>query len=237
MTATKLDTTTKVETPSKPADPVRKSASSSLKEAADTAFGLLSLSMFFKTDNRIALLTLLVGVVRAVLEYKENLKVKSTGNDNKPEEEALVKLIETARSTTMLIAFTTPSYRLFSFLLVESLAGMTALESLFFGSLSARSKKWPINTPYQRQSACNNLATALVMLLTVALGADDAVLAALVLVAVTFVVLSGVNHVVTELRDDRPGRLAADIHYKRFFGSCSILVVVLVKIFVYWKPF
>ena len=88
-------------------------------------------------------------------------------------------------------------YQVFALLVVLSLAGITGLESLLLESLllgdaSAASKGWPTGSPYQKQSACNNLALAAGAILFAALRANQA-LAATVVVTLIFIFLSGVR--------------------------------------------
>ena len=92
---------------------------------------------------------------------------------------------------------------------------------------SARIKNWPVGTPYQAQSACNNAALALVTLVLLAMPATertDAALAATTACTLLFILLSGVNHL-SHAKD-------ASIHKKRFYGAASLAVsggVVLYK--------
>ena len=92
---------------------------------------------------------------------------------------------------------------------------------------SARIKNWPVGTPYQAQSACNNAALALVTLALLAMPATertDAALAATTACTLIFILLSGVNHL-SHAQD-------ASIHKKRFYGAASLAVsggVVLYK--------
>ena len=74
---------------------------------------------------------------------------------------------------------------------------VTAVESLLFGDASARIKNWPVGTPYQAQSACNNAALALVTLVILAMPETertDAALATTTACTLLFILLSGVNH-------------------------------------------
>ena len=96
---------------------------------------------------------------------------------------------------------------------------------------SARIKNWPVGTPYQAQSACNNAALALVTLVLLAMPATertDAALAATTACTLLFILLSGVNHL-SHAQD-------ASIHKQRFYGAASLAVsggVVLYK----WSAF
>ncbi len=92
---------------------------------------------------------------------------------------------------------------------------------------SARIKNWPVGTPYQAQSACNNAALSLVTLALLAMPETertDAALATTTACTLLFILLSGVNHL-SHAKD-------ASIHKKRFYGAASLAVsggVVLYK--------
>mmetsp|Transcript_22922 Transcript_22922/g.68814 ORF Transcript_22922/g.68814 Transcript_22922/m.68814 type:complete len:240 (+) Transcript_22922:312-1031(+) len=146
---------------------------------------------------------------------------------NTPEEEMMVKSVERLR---MAMCFAgvflghMEYFRLFAALVVFSLAGVTGLESLLMGAASARHKGWPTDSPYQAQSACNNLALALAaaaLLLRAPFegtGAPsertDAALAAVTSVCLVFIVLSGANH----WRSSAGG----NIHTYRALGAASL---------------
>ena len=91
---------------------------------------------------------------------------------NTPQETRIVKAIERSRIAVCFVAMFlghSDYFRTFAALTVFSLAGLTAVESLLFGDASARVKNWPVGTPYQAQSACNNAALALVTLALLAM--------------------------------------------------------------------
>lgn len=149
---------------------------------------------------------------------------------NTPSEAQRIKLVEKARIALCFLGVFLGHagyYRLFSALVVFSLAGLTGLESLLIGDASARSKGWPVGSPYQRQSACGNLASALGtagLLVRPRTERTDAALAATTGVVLAFIVLSGVNHACTSSE--------AKIHVQRFWGAASLGVsagVVLYK--------
>ena len=82
---------------------------------------------------------------------------------------------------------------------------------------SARIKNWPVGTPYQAQSACNNAALALVTLVILVMPETertDAALATTTACTLLFILLSGVNHL-SHAKD-------ASIHKKRFYGAASL---------------
>jgi hypothetical protein len=149
---------------------------------------------------------------------------------NTPQETKIVKAIERSRIAVCFVAMFlghSDYFRTFAALTVVSLAGLTAVESLLFGDASARIKNWPVGTPYQAQSACNNAALALVTLALLAMPETertDAALATTTACTLLFILLSGVNHL-SHAQD-------ASIHKKRFYGAASLCVsggVVLYK--------
>ena len=149
---------------------------------------------------------------------------------NTPQETKTIKVIERSRIGVCFVAMFVGHaeyYRTFAALTVLSLAGLTAAESFLFGDASARIKNWPVGTPYQAQSACNNAALALVTLALLAMPEierTDAALATTTACTLLFILLSGVNHL-SHAKD-------ASIHKKRFYGAASLAVsggVVLYK--------
>ena len=139
---------------------------------------------------------------------------------NTPQETRIVKAIERSRIAVCFVAMFlghSDYFRTFAALTVFSLAGLTAVESLLFGDASARIKNWPVGTPYQAQSACNNAALALVTLAILAMPETertDAALATTTACTLLFILLSGVNHL-SHAQD-------ASIHKKRFYGAASL---------------
>jgi hypothetical protein len=121
-------------------------------------------------------------------------------------------------------------------LLVFFLAGVTGVESLLTPNISARAKRWPTGTPYQAQSGINNLASVVVMITLLSIEASDAAIATLMLVVITFIALSGINHVTTAIRDKRDGKEVANIHYQRFVFAIPLTVAVGF-ILHNWRPF
>lgn len=153
----------------------------------------------------------------------------------------IVKTIEVIRSvgTGIGIYFgfgSSPNYRLSASLLVFCLAGITGLESLFFGKISARAKKWGVGSPYEIQSAANNLASAVAMIILLSIGADDAAIAALMMTVTIFIMFSGLNHFVTVMIDKFNGKDIAKIHFIRIIFAIPVSVAVGF-ILGYWKPF
>lgn len=84
---------------------------------------------------------------------------------------------------------------------IVSIAGLTALEALFFGSGAARLSGYRDAGPYQRQSGLNNLALALAAVWVWWRGWGLHAEAALFLVLLTFLTLSGLNHTFSAGRD------------------------------------
>jgi hypothetical protein len=154
---------------------------------------------------------------------------------NTPEETKIIKTIERTRIAVCFVGIFLGHleyYHTFAALTVFSLAGITALETFYFGDASARAKGWLVRSQYQAQSACNNAALALVTLV-ILLGSSastvrgrhvaghlpktersDAALATTTAVTLLFMLLSGINHL-SHAKD-------ASIHKKRFYGALSL---------------
>jgi F0F1-type ATP synthase membrane subunit a len=152
----------------------------------------------------------------------------------------IVKAIEIVRMIGAAIALffgfgSNHKYRLSAALFVFFMAGLTGLESLFFGKISSRAKKWD-RSPYQTQSACNNLASAVAMIILLSIGANDAAIATLMMSVTLFILLSGINHFVTVIIDKMNGKDVATIHFARFFLAIAVSVAVGF-ILEYWMPF
>ena len=154
---------------------------------------------------------------------------------NTPEETKVIKTIERTRIAVCFVGVFLGHlsyFRTFAALTVGSLAGLTAVESFYFGDASARSKGWLVRSQYQAQSACNNAALALVTLAILLMSPvpsvrgrnvaghmpktelADAALATTTAVTLFFVLLSGINHL-SHAKD-------ASIHKKRFYGALSL---------------
>jgi len=155
-------------------------------------------------------------------------------------ESLIVKAIELIRIIGTVIAFyfgfgSDPKYRVSAALYVFCMAGLTGLESLFFGKISARAKKWA-QSPYQAQSAANNIASAVAMIILLSIGANDAAIATLMMNVTIFILLSGINHCVAAIVDKINGMEIAMIHFQRIILALPLSVVVGL-ILGYWKPF
>ncbi len=84
--------------------------------------------------------------------------------------------------------------RVLQLFLVVSIAGITAFEGLVLPAGAAQVSGYGEGGPYQRQSALNNLACALVSTGVFLLGWGSEANAAVLLVLLVFLVLSGMNH-------------------------------------------
>ena len=124
-------------------------------------------------------------------------------------------------------------YRLFSALTVFSLAGLPACESLFMGSSSAKAKGWSPGSPYQTQSACNNLAAALTEAILLGISAPSSSLAAVTLVVFIFCGLSSINHFMWWLQQEQ-GSTGNGIHLCRAVGSAVLLGAAIPVLFL-WR--
>lgn len=102
-------------------------------------------------------------------------------------------------------------------LMVLPLTGLTAIESLFFSKQAASDKQWQSGSPYQIQSALNNLATALAAIAVLVLKFDQQAQLTICFVALFFFALSSLNH----LRDYITGK-SLSVHLHRF-----IMTVIL----------
>ena len=85
---------------------------------------------------------------------------------------------------------------------VASIAGMAAIESLFFPKQAAAASGYSDPGPYQRQSGINNLAVATVSLVVFFLNWGTEAEAAICLVLFIFLALSALNHGHSWWRED-----------------------------------
>lgn len=86
-------------------------------------------------------------------------------------------------------------------IVVLLVAGTTAFESLWLGEVASEKIGYAANRAYQIQSALNNLALAVVALVVLVLNWGLHAEAAVVLVLLTFFVLSACNHLRTAIRE------------------------------------
>jgi len=84
---------------------------------------------------------------------------------------------------------------------VVSIAGITGIESLFFGKQAASASGYSDPGPYQRQSGYNNLAVAIMGLAVFAMNWGTQAEAAICSVLLVFLALSSINHVHSGWRD------------------------------------
>ena len=153
---------------------------------------------------------------------QESIPLVRTASGENTEKAGLVKAVEGFRISLCAAGIGlgyAKYYQVFALLVVLSLAGVTGLESLLLGDASAASKGWPTGSPYQKQSACNNLALAAGAILFAALRANQA-LAATVVVTLIFIFLSGINHLLTTAR-----AAGFQIHTFRFLGAVVLAAV------------
>lgn len=78
--------------------------------------------------------------------------------------------------------------------LVTAIAGLTAMEGLFFADGAAQLSGYGAGNPYQRQSAMNNLALTVVSLVVFFAGWGVYAALAVMLVLLVFLTLSAINH-------------------------------------------
>lgn len=84
---------------------------------------------------------------------------------------------------------------------VPAVAGLSGIESLFFGQAASRISGYGRGGAYQRQSGLNNLALALACVLAYALGWGTMAQAALMSVLLIFLILSASNHAYSAFRE------------------------------------
>jgi hypothetical protein len=164
--------------------------------------------------------------------------------ENTPQETRIVKAVEIVRILGLFVSIflgffsfgVNNYYRYSAALFVFVMAGITGIESLLIGDMSARAKKWPTSSPYQKQSAMNNLSTCIAMIVCLAVNANDAALAVLMITVVSFLGLSGINHLFEVVKDKRDGKQISNIHFIRF-GSSLVLVIAVAFIINGWNPF
>ena len=96
------------------------------------------------------------------------------------------------------------AFRWLSVCVVVAIAGMTGIESLFFGKQAASASGYSDPGPYQRQSGLNNLAVAIIALAVFAMHWGTRAEAALCSVLLVFLALSASNHVYSGCRDGNP---------------------------------
>lgn len=88
------------------------------------------------------------------------------------------------------------------FFTVVSVAGLTGIESLFFGEKASQQSGYGPGRAYQRQSGMNNLALAAATLLIYLFGWGVQAKATVMFVLLIFLVFSAVNHAYTALKEN-----------------------------------
>jgi hypothetical protein len=106
---------------------------------------------------------------------------------------------------------------------VVSIAGMTGIESLFFGKQAAAASGYSDPGHYQRQSGFNNLAVAILGLVVFFLNWGTHAEAAICSVLLVFLTLSSINHLHSRWRDGNPSWRG----FTRPLGTLVLLIAVL----------
>jgi hypothetical protein len=147
----------------------------------------------------------------------------------------IIKLLEILRiacsATGMYLAYASnsPTNSLFWLvaLVAIPLAGLTGIESLFFSRQAAIAKDREINSDYQTQSGCNNLATATAGLIILSCKLGPAAQIAIILVLLLFFTFSSMKHAIEYFIDRKSG-----IHLQRFILTALLLgfcIPILIK--------
>ena len=92
-------------------------------------------------------------------------------------------------------------FNIFVVFVVISIAGLTGIESLFFGKTASKLSGYAENRVYQRQSGINNLALAITAIFAYLVGWGLYAEAALVTVLLIFLSFSSVNQVYTGIKE------------------------------------
>ncbi len=117
----------------------------------------------------------------------------------------------------------TLAFHYLSVWVVASIAGIAAIESLFFPKQAAAASGYSDPGPYQRQSGINNLAVAIMSLVVFFLHWGTEAEAAISLVLFIFLSLSAINHAFSWSRDgNRSWR-----GFTRPLGTLVLLAAVL----------
>jgi uncharacterized membrane protein YcaP (DUF421 family) len=93
-------------------------------------------------------------------------------------------------------------FSILSLIVIVFIAGLTGIESLFFGKAASEDSGYMSHGAYQRQSGMNNLALAITIVLANLFGwglyADISLMAVLLI----FLTLSAINHAFSVLKED-----------------------------------
>lgn len=114
-------------------------------------------------------------------------------------------------------------FNILTLFIVVFVAGLTALESLLIGKEASESTGYSGGRGYQRQSALNNLALALVAIAAFYLNWGVFASAALMSVLLVFLALSSVNHLYSAIKEDNKNMKS----YLRPILTILLIIVVL----------
>lgn len=106
---------------------------------------------------------------------------------------------------------------------VIPIMGLTGIESLFFGKLSAASKGWTSESPYQVQSGFNNLAISMTAIVALIFGWGQEAYMTLLTVMLLFLAMSAINHTKTIIIDKN----FKMIHFLRPVLTFALIVAAL----------
>jgi len=85
--------------------------------------------------------------------------------------------------------------------LVIPLAGLTGIESVFFGKTASELSGYGYNPAYQRQSGLNNIAMAITAIIVSLFGWGTYAEAAVLMILLIFLTLSACNHTYSAIKD------------------------------------
>lgn len=114
-------------------------------------------------------------------------------------------------------------FNILTLFIVTFIAGLTALEGLLFSKEASESTGYIGGRGYQRQSALNNLALALVTIVTFSMGWGVFSSAALMSVLLVFLSLSSINHLYSAIKEDNKTMKS----YLRPVLTVLLIIVVL----------
>ena len=117
----------------------------------------------------------------------------------------------------------TEQFTILTVFVVVFVAGITGIESLFFSKTARESTGYEGGRAYQRQSAANNLALAIVALVAFFLGWGVFASAAIMSVLLVFLTLSSINHLYSAIKEDNKVMKS----YLRPILTVVLIVVVL----------
>lgn len=115
---------------------------------------------------------------------------------------------------------------------VVSIAGLTGIESVFFGKWAAQQSGYEGGSAYQRQSGLFNLALALTTLFVYCVGWNLQAKAALLIVLLLFLFFSGINHAYSAIKEHNKSLK----NLLRPFMTLLLLAVVIPFIWAAFLP-